>query len=95
MYKVIPSTMNRKDKGSFNLLETAREPRNIRQTVFFSIGRFQQLKKEADDRRTSISNVVNYLLDSLENMRDEKEKWYKIAQSQMDVVKELETKVTT
>jgi len=84
--------MAKKGRGSYNMIDVAREPRNIRQTVFFSISRFSILKQEADDRRTSISNVVNFLLDGLETMKKEKEKWYTIAQSQMDVVRELELK---
>jgi hypothetical protein len=65
-------------------------PRNIRQTVFFDVPTFISLQKQAAKHETSISRVVNKLLNDLEDLIKEKDKWYKIAQATMDAKEELE-----
>jgi hypothetical protein len=68
-------------------------PRNLRVACFFDVELYNKLSNIAAQTEQSLSNTIYNCLKKFFVINDELKKWKIIAQSQMDVQKELENKL--
>ena len=67
--------------------------RNVRQTIFFDMDTWKHYDALAVANHTSISNMINRDLNDLNQLEHEVQKWKNIANSYMDIQRELEYKL--